>query len=110
MIRKSLKKKIKKSNLKPFYEIKIWRNSPPLLFRFKKNRFKKKKRERCPFVTCVYFASGSKCGLSTPLTSAELAAGKLVLFIALHSSSLALGNDGLSLTGGQKTHREERTV
>lgn len=70
------------------------------------------KNERCPFVTCVYFASGSKCGLSTPLTSGELAAGKLVLFIALHSSSLALGKDGLSLTGGggQKTHREERTV
>ena len=52
------------------------------------------------FVTCEYFASGSKCGLSPPLTSGELAAGKLVLFIALHSSSLALGKDGLSLTGG----------
>lgn len=68
------------------------------------------KNERCPVVTCVYFASGSKCGLSTPLTSGELAGGKLVLFIALHSSSLALGKDGLSLTGGQKRKREERRV
>lgn len=61
------------------------------------------------FFTCVYFASGSKCGLSTPLTSGELAGGKLVLFIALHSSSLALGKDGLSLTGGakEKQRREE---
>ena len=59
--------------------------------------------------TCVYFASGSKCGLSTPLTSGELAGGKLVLLIALHSSSLALGKDGLSLTGGAKREkREER--
>lgn len=48
----------------------------------------------------MYFASGSKCGLST--TSAELAGGKLVLFIAIHSSSLALEKDGLSLTGGAK--------
>lgn len=56
------------------------------------------------WVTCVYFASGSKCGLST---SGELAAGILVLFIALHSSSLALGNDAVSLTVGQKTHRRE---
>lgn len=71
----------------------------------KKNRLK---NERCPFVTCVYFASGSKCGLSTPLTSGELAAGKLVLFIALHSSSLALGKDGLSLTGGGRRHTEKR--
>lgn len=63
------------------------------------------------FFTCVYFASGSKCGLSTPLTSGELAGGKLVLFIALHSSSLALEKDGLSLTGGQKRDRkEERKV
>lgn len=63
----------------------------------------------CPFFfTCVYFASGSKCGLSTPLTSGELAGGKLVLFIALHSSSLALEKDGLSLTGGQKRQREEK--
>lgn len=60
--------------------------------------------ERRPFVTCVYFASGSKCGLST---SGELAAGKLVLFIALHSSSLALGNDAVSLTVGQKIQRRE---
>lgn len=62
----------------------------------------------------MYFASGSKCGLSTPLTSGELAdGGKLVLFIALHSSSLALGKDGLSLTGGVKKEterREERKV
>lgn len=57
-----------------------------------------------PFVTCVYFASGSKCALST---SGELAAGKLVLFAALHSSSLALGNDAVSLTVGQKTQRRE---
>lgn len=62
------------------------------------------------FFTCVYFASGSKCGLSTPLTSGELAGGKLVLFIALHSSSLALEKDGLSLTGGAKERREERKV
>lgn len=57
----------------------------------------------------MYFASGSKCGLSTPLTSGELAGGKLVLFIALHSSSLALEKDGLSLTGGakEKERREE---
>lgn len=52
----------------------------------------------------MYFASGSKCGLST---SGELAAGKLVLFIARHSSSLALGNDAVSLTVGQKTQRRE---
>lgn len=73
-----------------------------------------KKKERCPFFTftCVYFASGSKCGLSTPLTSGELAGGKLVLFIALHSSSLVLEKDGLSLTGGakEKERREERKV
>lgn len=56
----------------------------------------------------MYFASGSKCGLSTPLTSGELAGGKLVLFIALHSSSLALEKDGLSLTGGAKERREKR--
>lgn len=58
----------------------------------------------------LYFAWGSKCGLST---SGELAAGKLVLFIALHSSSLALGNDAVSLTVGQKTQNrgeEERTA
>lgn len=67
----------------------------------------------CPFFffffTCVYFASGSKCGLSTPLTSGELAGGKLVLLKALHSSSLALEKDGLSLTGGakEKERREE---
>lgn len=54
----------------------------------------------------MYFASGSKCGLSTPLTSGELAGGKLVLFIAPQSSSLALEKDGLSLTGGHK--REKR--
>lgn len=105
MIRKSFFKNQIKSQA--FFEIKIWRNSPPLLFRFKKHRLK---NERCPFVTCVYFASGSKCGLSTPLTSGELAAGKLVLFIALHSSSLALGKDGLSLTGGQKTQRREDSL
>lgn len=58
----------------------------------------------------MYFASGSKCGLSMPLTREELAGGKLVLFIALHSSSLALEKDGLSLTGGQKRKREERRV
>lgn len=60
----------------------------------------------------MYFASGSKCGLSTPLTSGELAGGKLVLFIALHSSSLALEKDGLSLTGGakEKERREEGKV
>lgn len=60
------------------------------------------------FFTCVYFASGSKCGLSTPLTSGELAGGKLVLLIALHSSSLALENDGLSLTGGGQKREEKR--
>lgn len=59
------------------------------------------------FFTCVYFASGSKCGLATPLTSGELAGGKLVLLIALHSSSLALEKDGLSLTGGAK-EKEKR--
>lgn len=60
----------------------------------------------------MYFASGSKCALSMPLTSGELAGGKLVLFIALHSSSLALEKDGLSLTGGakEKERREEREV
>ena len=69
-----------------------------------------KKKMRCVrfSFTCVYFASGSKCGLSTPLTSGELAGGKLVLFIALHSSSLALGKDGLSLTGGGRRDREKR--
>ena len=36
--------------------------------------------------------------LSTLLTSGEVAAGKLVLCIAAHSSSLAQGKDGLSLT------------
>lgn len=72
--------------------------------------FRLQNNEMCPFVTCVYFASGSKCGLSTPLTSGELAGGKLVLFIVLHSSSLALEKDGLSLTGGQKRKREERRV
>lgn len=61
----------------------------------------------------MYFASGSKCALSTPLTSGELAGGKLVLLIALHSSSLVLGKDGLSLTGRgakEKERREEREV
>lgn len=44
-----------------------------------------------------------------PLTSGELAGGKLLLFIALHSSSLALEKDGLSLTGGAKeTEREQK--
>lgn len=61
--------------------------------------------ERRPLVTCVCFASGSKWGLST---SAELAAGKLVLLTALHSSSLALGNDAVSLTVGQETQRGEK--
>lgn len=55
----------------------------------------------------MYLASGSKFGLSTPLTSAEVAGGKLVLLIALHSSSLVLGKDGESLTGGQNRDREE---
>lgn len=55
--------------------------------------------------TCVYFASGSKCGLSTSLTSGEMAAGKLVLFNALHSSSLALEKAALSLTGGERRER-----
>lgn len=56
------------------------------------------------------FASwGSKCALSTPLTRDELAGGKLLLFIALHSSSLALEKDGLSLTGGRgKRETEEQ--
>lgn len=58
------------------------------------------------FFTCVYFASGSKWGLSTPLTSGEIAGEKLLLLIALHSSSLALGKDGLSLTGGQNRRLE----
>ncbi len=59
------------------------------------------------FFTCVYFASGSKWGLSTPLTSGEFAGEKLLLLIALHSSSLALGKDGLSLTGGQNRDMED---
>ena len=58
--------------------------------------------------TCVYFASGSKWGLSTPLTSAELAGGKLLLFTALHSSSLALGNGEMSLTGGKRETQESQ--
>lgn len=63
-----------------------------------------------PF-TCLYFASGSiECGgLSscTPLTSGELAdGGKCVLFITLHSSSLPLGKDELSLTAWGKTDRD----
>lgn len=54
------------------------------------------------------FASwGSKCALSTPLTRDELAGGKLLLFIALHSSSLALEKDGLSLTGGRGRREKE---
>lgn len=61
-----------------------------------------------PF-TCLYFASGSiECGglCCTPLTSGELAdGGKCVLFITLHSSSLALGKDELSLTAWSKTKR-----
>lgn len=36
------------------------------------------------------------------MTSGALAAGKLVLFLALHSCSLALEKDELSLTGGAK--------
>jgi len=56
----------------------------------------------------VYFASGTKCGLSMPLTSGELAGGKLLPFLALHSSSLALEKGGLSLTGGGKREREKR--
>lgn len=57
----------------------------------------------------MYFASGSKCALSTPLTSGELAGRKLVLLIALHSSRVVLGKDGLSLTGrGGKREREKR--
>lgn len=58
--------------------------------------------ERRPLVTCVCFASGSKWALPT---SAEFAAGKLVLLTALRSSSLALGNDAVSLTAGQETQR-----
>lgn len=49
-------------------------------------------------VTCAYFA---------PLTSGELAEEKLLLLIVLHSSSLALGKGGLSLTGGQNKDRED---
>lgn len=56
----------------------------------------------------MYFASGSKCALSTPLTSGELAGRKLVLLIALHSSSLVLGKDGLSLTGRGAKEKERR--
>lgn len=37
-----------------------------------------------------------------------MAAGKLVLFLELHSSSLALEKDELSLTGGGKREREEK--
>lgn len=44
------------------------------------------------------------------MTSGALNAGKLVLFIALHSSSLALEKDELSLTGGQKRRRGEERL
>ena len=44
------------------------------------------------------------------MTSGALAAGKLVLFLALHSSSLALEKDELSLTGGQKRKRGEERL
>lgn len=42
-----------------------------------------------------------------PLTSGQLAGVRLVLFLALHSSSLAVEKDGLSLTKG-KTKTERR--
>ena len=64
----------------------------------------------------MYIASESKWALSTPVSSGEFAGGKLVLFIALHSSSLAQGNEGLSLTGSKtetergKSERRTRVV
>lgn len=56
----------------------------------------------------MYYATCSKCGLSKPLTSGELAGGKLVLLKVLHSSSLAQEKDGLSLT--EKRRREEEEI
>lgn len=45
------------------------------------------------------------------MTSGALAAGKLVLFLALRSRSLALEKDELSLTGGgQKRQRAEERL